>query len=96
MRLYVKALEAKEAGEDWREYILKQYVKGPDLDLLVIEADPYFKGKSVEERCRAWMTRTGKGRSTYFDHKRLLLDRLTSSDAPLLGRWTLEQDGGGS
>ena len=42
VRLYAKALEAKEAGEDWREYILTQYVSGPDLDLLVIEADPYF------------------------------------------------------
>jgi hypothetical protein len=102
VRLYVKALEAKEAGEDWREYILKQYVTGPDLDLLVIEADPYFKGKSVEERCQAWMTRRGNrrgnSRSTYFDHKRQLLDHLASSDEPppLLGRWTLEQDGGGS
>ena len=94
VRVYVKALEAKEAGEDWREYILRQYVKGPDLDLLVIEADPFFNGKPVEDKCQAWMTRTGKARSTYFDHKRSLLARLDSSDTPLLGRWTLEKDGG--
>jgi hypothetical protein len=92
VRVYVKALEAKEAGEDWREYVLRQYVKGPDLDLLVIEADPYFRGASVEKKCQAWMTRTGKARSTYFDHKRQLLGRLAAAgaDCPLLGRWSLE------
>jgi hypothetical protein len=41
------------------------------------------------------MARTRKGRSTYFDQTRQLLDRLASSDAPLLGRWNLGQDGSG-
>jgi hypothetical protein len=92
VRVYVKALEAKEASEDWREYVLKQYVKGPDLDFLVLEADPYFKQKSTEERCRAWMSRTGKARSTYFERKRSLLERLSSEAVPppLVGRLTLE------
>ncbi len=95
VRVYVKALEAMEAGEDWREFILSQYVKGPDLPLLVIESDPYFFGKPVEEKVRAWMTRTGLGRSTYFDHKRQLLLRLAAAnaDAPILGRLTLDRHG---
>jgi hypothetical protein len=94
VRLYVKALEAKEAGEDWRDYILKQYVKGPDKDLLAIYSDPYFQGRSVEERCQAFMTRSGKSRSTFYDHKRQLLARLINSGAnmSLLGKLTLEKD----
>ncbi len=50
-----------------------------------------FKDKPVEEKAQAWMTRTGKARSTYFDHKRLLLTRLVADDADvdLLGRLSL-------
>jgi hypothetical protein len=95
VRLYVKALEAKEAGEDWRDFVLKQYVKGPDKDLLLVYSDPLFANKGVEEKCQAWMTKTGKARSTFYDHKRQLLARLIESGANmnLLGRMSLE--GGG-
>jgi hypothetical protein len=93
VRLYVKALEAKEAGEDWRDFILKQYIQDKlDKDLLLVYSDPYFAAKSVEEKCQAWMTKTRKSRSTFFDRKRALLARLISTGAntPVLGRLSPE------
>jgi hypothetical protein len=73
VRVYVKALEAKRAGEDWKRFVLGQFVSNPaDVALLAIEEDPTLKDQPVEARCRAWMGRTGLSRSAYFDRKRLL------------------------
>jgi hypothetical protein len=95
--LYVKAQEAKRAGEDWRQFILGQYLDDPaDVAFLTIEADPNFQGKSREEKCVEWRRRTGKARSTYYDHKRQLLSRLLllkfDTHSNLLGRLSLEAD----
>ena len=88
-RAYVKAAEAKEAGENWREYLLKKYVKGNDLELLLIEYDREWRDRPVEEKRREWCRRTGSCRATYFNHKRAMLSRM--SGHPLVGRWSVGQ-----
>jgi hypothetical protein len=97
VRLYVKAQEAKRAGEDWREFILGQLLDDPaDVAFLAIEADPNFQGASREEKCLEWRRRTGKARSTYYDHKRQLMSRLlvlkSGTHSDLVGRLSLEAD----
>lgn len=62
-RAYVKAAEAKEAGEDWQEYLLKTYIERNDLTLLLLEYDNDWKDKTVAEKCQEWSRRTGKCRS---------------------------------
>lgn len=86
-RSYVKAAEAKEAGEDWREYLLKAHVKNHDLQLLLMEYDKDWRNRPVEEKCKEWCRQTGSCRATYFNRKKSLLERMTGH--PLMGRWSL-------
>lgn len=85
-RAYVKAAEAKEAGEDWREYLLR-HIESDDLKLLLMEYDNNWKDRPVEEKAQEWCRRTGKCRATYFNRKRSLLDRMKGH--PLQGKWSL-------
>lgn len=87
VRSYVKAAEAKQAGEDWREYLLKNQVKGNDLHLLLIEYDSNWCDRPVEEKCKEWCNRTGSCRATYFNRKKSLLSRMTGH--PIVGRWSI-------
>ncbi len=86
-RAYVKAAEAKEAGEDWREYLLKNQIEANDLALLLLEYDAVWRDRSVDDKCQEWCQRTGKSRATYFNRKRNLRDRMTNH--PVAGRWNL-------
>jgi hypothetical protein len=55
VRLYVKAQEAKEAGEDWRQFVLSQHIDNPaDEAFLVDEADPC-------QRASRWRISAGRG-----------------------------------
>jgi hypothetical protein len=87
VRAYVKASEAKEAGEDWREYLLKTYVRGDDLPLLLLEYEPEWRDRSVQEKQVEWSRRTNKCRATYFNRKRMLQDRMKGH--PVVGRWAM-------
>jgi hypothetical protein len=86
-RAYVKAAEAKEAGENWREYLLKHYVESHDLTMILMESEAEWKDKPVEEKAEEWCRRTGKCRATFFNRKRSLLDRMRGH--PLLGKWSI-------
>ncbi|MCA9019266.1 MAG: hypothetical protein KDA74_03940, partial [Planctomycetaceae bacterium] len=95
-RAYVKAAEAKEAGENWREYLLRSYVNPADLQMVLIEYEDEWRGLTVEEKCKEWCRRTGRCRATYFNRKRSLLadlqDRAAGAEVPmhpLVGRWSL-------
>ncbi len=85
-RTYVKAAEAKEAGENWREYLLKASVERHDLALLLLEYDHGWRDRPVEEKAQEWCRRTGKSRGTYFNRKRSLSERMTNH--PVAGKWT--------
>lgn len=87
VRSYVKASEAKEAGEDWRRYLLKGCVDPLDLELLLIEYDADWGGRPVDEKCKEWCQRTTKSRATYFNRKRSLMQRMPR--LPVNGRWAL-------
>jgi hypothetical protein len=91
VRLYRLALEAKDNDEDWREYVLRHYLDPVDVALLCIESDPYFRDASATDKLRAFRTRTGKGRTAYYEHRRQLLGRLvkSGSNSDLLGRMSL-------
>lgn len=89
-RLYVKAEEAKRASEDWRRYILKQFVKDAELAVILIEYDPAFRPASVAEKAAEFMRRTGLGRTSYQNHKRNLMLRMAGHT--LVGRWSLTPD----
>lgn len=90
VRLYVKAEEAKRASEDWREYILKQFVKDAELVVILIEHDPAFQNSSVEEKAAEFTRRTGLSRTSYQNHKRNLKLRMVGHT--LIGRWALQGD----
>lgn len=76
VRAYVKALEATEAGENWRGYLLKSYVKGHDLVLLLLEYEVAWQDRPVEDKCQEWCRRTGHCRATYFNRKKNLRERM--------------------
>lgn len=88
-RSYVKAVEAKQAGEDWRAYLLKGNVKGHDLELLLIEYDSVWRDRPVKEKREEWCNRTGNCRATYFNRKKSLMERMKGH--PLKGRWSMGQ-----
>lgn len=81
-RLYVKASEAKRAGEDWRAYILGQHVKVPEMTVILIEYDPAFRDRPVEDKAQEFIRRTGLSRSSYFNHKRNLQLRMGATRWP--------------
>jgi hypothetical protein len=64
-RLYGHALDAYNAGEDWQEFLLKrgqiddQRIEKEMLDFIMIELNPYWKNKPVEDKIEAWMARSG-------------------------------------
>jgi hypothetical protein len=68
-RTYLKVLEAKRAGRNWRR-TLETYMIKPDQRLIV---DLEASGKPVEECVAEWCKKTGKSRATYFNQKKLIL-----------------------
>lgn len=86
-RLYVKAAEAKEAGEDWRAYLLKACIDGPDMALILLEYEPAWKDRLVEDKAQEFQRRTGLCRATYFNRKRDLMGRMVGH--PLVGKWVI-------
>lgn len=75
-RLYVKAEEAKKAGEDWKGYVLKQFVSPDEMQVLLLEYDPAWRDKTPGEKQQEFSRRTRLGRGTYFNRKRDLQLRM--------------------
>ena len=90
VRSYVKAEEAKRAGEDWREFLLQQAMDGKDLQLILIEYDEEWKNQSVDQKCKEWIRRTGGSRATYYNRKKSFLKNRMPGH-PLVGRWSLDK-----
>ncbi len=86
-RAYVKAAKAKAASEDWREYLLKNHVRGHDLQLLLMEYDNQWRDRPTGEKVEEWMRRTGCCRATYFNRRNALVARMGGH--PVIGRWSL-------
>lgn len=80
-RTYVKAKEAKNAGEDWRSLLLNQVKNDFDKQLLLVETDPNFANKPVHDRCMEWISRTNGSRASYFNRKRALLSEFDDAQA---------------
>lgn len=92
VRIYVKAVEAKEAGEDWRAYILNRCVNATDLVLLLLEYEPAWKDQPIEDKATEFARRTKRCRATYFNRKKKMLERLSDmgklTNDNVLGKWT--------
>ena len=86
-RSYVKAAEAKAAGEDWRAYLLKACIDKADMTIILLEYEAAWRDRSVEEKAEEFQRRAGMCRATYFNRKRNLMPRMVGH--PLAGRWTL-------
>jgi hypothetical protein len=85
-RIYVKAAEAKTAGENWREYILKSCINSKDKEMILLEYEEAWKEKPVEEKAQEFLRRTGMtARGSYFRRRRQLIRRLAGH--PVVGRW---------
>ncbi|MHB0959273.1 MAG: hypothetical protein ACYC0X_23620 [Pirellulaceae bacterium] len=69
-RTYLKLLEAKRAGRNWRRILETSYMIKPDQRLIV---DLEASGRPVEECVVEWCERTGKARATYFNQKKAIL-----------------------
>lgn len=88
-RTYVKAGEAKEAGEDWRKYVLKKCCNEDDLIIFILEYDPAWTDKTTEEKNQEYRRRTGKkSRATYFNRRKKLVENLKGH--PLVGKWAFD------
>jgi len=88
IRVYVKAKEAKDAGEDWQAYILKACVNSVDKELILLEYDPAWKDRSTNEKAEEFLRRTGyTARASYFNRRSKLIERMKGH--PLAGRWSL-------
>jgi hypothetical protein len=86
-RSYVKAAEAKVAGEDWRAYLLRACIDKADMNIILLEYEAAWRDRSVEEKAEEFQRRVGMCRATYFNRKRNLLPRMVGH--PLAGRWSL-------
>ncbi len=76
MRLYSQAWELKNAGIDWRSFIIGRCLSGPARLVAELKDDPSFT--SEEERVQAFIARGGGCRATYFNHAK----RIQSAVAP--------------
>lgn len=68
MRHYVRALELKNAGLDWKDLFLRQLLTGNALVVARLLSDPSFS--SEEERVKAFKAATKRCRATYFNIKK--------------------------
>jgi hypothetical protein len=77
MRHYVAAWELKQAGIDWRSLVLSRCLSGKALLVAQLKASPDYASEA--ERVRAFITRSGGSRATYFNlSKRLQADAGTA------------------
>jgi hypothetical protein len=65
MRFYTKTIELKNAGFDWKDYFLRQFLTDAQRVAARFRFDPSFA--SEEERVRAFRAATGKCRATYYN-----------------------------
>ena len=70
MRLYVLAWQLKQAGLDWKGYVLKRCLAGPALLVAQVKADPRYATEA--ERVKAFVAAGGGCRATYFNHAKQL------------------------
>jgi hypothetical protein len=70
MRLYVLAWQLKQAGLDWRSYVLQRCLAGPALLVAQVKADPQYATEA--ERVKAFVAAGGGCRATYFNHAKKL------------------------
>lgn len=90
VRIYVKAHEAKQAGEDWREYILKACVNSVDKEIILLEYENDWKDRGSNEKAEEFQRRTGyTARASYFNRRNALMERMKGH--PLIGRWSLRR-----
>ncbi len=88
VRTYVKALEAKQAGEDWRTYILKQCINAVDKEIILMEYEPEWKDQGSNAKSEEFMRRTGyTARASYFNRRNNLMDSYRGH--PLVGKWSI-------
>ena len=55
VRVYEKALEAKNAGEDWREFVLKKCVSEIDRVVILLEYEPAWQDKTSNEKAEEFL-----------------------------------------
>jgi hypothetical protein len=70
MRLYVLAWQLKQAGLDWRSYVLQRCLTGPALLVAQVKADPQYATEA--ERVKEFIAAGGGCRATYFNHAKKL------------------------
>jgi hypothetical protein len=70
LRLYVLAAQLKDAGLNWRQFILERCLTGPALEVAKLKADPSFA--TEEDRVRAFVEAGHGCRATYFNHSKTL------------------------
>lgn len=66
LRTYVLACELKQAGLDWRRWVLSRSLTGADLAVAILKADPRYA--TEEARARAFIASGAGCRATYFNH----------------------------
>jgi hypothetical protein len=65
MRNYLRAWELKRAGLPWRDHLLAGWLRGPELLVAQLKADPSFASEA--ERVRAFGERGGGCKATYYN-----------------------------
>ena len=87
VRTYVKSFEAKQAGEDWRSYILNGCVNTVDREVIMLEYDEVWKDKGSNAKAEEFLRRTGyTARASYFNRRNNIMDRFRRH--PLVGKWS--------
>jgi len=89
VRLYEKALEEKEAGDDWKAYILK-HINETDRHIVLIEYDDEWKNRPTTEKVVEFIRRTGSCRATYFNRRKRLMERVKGHR--VVARWQVTPD----
>jgi hypothetical protein len=70
MRHYITAWEEKQAGLDWRHFLLARFLSGPALLVARLKADPAYP--TEEARVQAFIAAGAGCRATYFNHAKKL------------------------